>query len=54
VVDAERVRIFQQDDEWWAECLLCRAWVSTSNKSRRDAEQKFGRHLQNEHQPEPN
>lgn len=31
--------------DWWAECLLCDGWVSTSNAIRRDTEQKFGRHI---------
>jgi hypothetical protein len=32
----------------FAECLLCE-WVSGSNPTRRDAEQKYGRHRQAEH-----
>ena len=46
--EAPRVNIFEHEpDDWWAECLVCGAWVCTSNKTRRAAEQKFGRHLQN-------
>jgi hypothetical protein len=44
-----RAHVFQNGDEWWAECLICQEWVSTGNPTRRDAEQKFGRHLQNDH-----
>ncbi|MBW3649589.1 MAG: hypothetical protein KY458_03385 [Actinobacteria bacterium] len=32
----------------FVECLQCQ-WVCASNPSRRDAEQKYGRHLQREH-----
>lgn len=32
----------------YVECVLCQ-WVSTHNATRRDAEQKFGRHFQREH-----
>jgi hypothetical protein len=35
--------------DWWAECRVCEAWVSTSNATRRIAEEKFGRHWQNDH-----
>lgn len=45
-----RVRICEQSDgTWWAECLVCAQWVSGANATRRTAEQKFGRHLQNDH-----
>ncbi len=48
--DSSQVRIFEHsNDDWWAECLVCKAWVSTSNDTRREAEKKFGRHLQNAH-----
>ena len=47
---AARVRVLENaDGDWWAECLVCEAWVSASNATRRDAEQSFGRHLQNDH-----
>jgi hypothetical protein len=47
---SERVHVFlHEDGDWWAECLICQAWVSTSNATRRAAEQSFGRHLQNDH-----
>ena len=40
----------EHDDGWWAECLVCGAWVSTSNPDRRRAERRFGRHLQHDHE----
>ena len=50
MLDSERVHVFEHSQgDWWAECLICREWVSTSNRTQRDAEQKFGRHLQYEH-----
>jgi hypothetical protein len=50
MTDAQRVHIFENGDgNWWAECLLCEQWVSTSNATRGEAEEKFGRHLQNDH-----
>jgi hypothetical protein len=50
VSDSERVHVFEHSKgDWWAECLICREWVSASNDTQRDAEQKFGRHLQNDH-----
>src|SRR5918995_983814 len=53
MAESERVRIHEHEPgDWWAECLIYRAWVSTSNRTRRDAEQKFGRHFQNEHPSE--
>lgn len=46
----DRGHVFEHTDgDWWAECLVCRAWVSTSNATERDAERKFGRHLQHDH-----
>jgi hypothetical protein len=45
-----RVALSQHDDGWWAECLICGAWVSTSNPDRRSAEMRFGRHLQHDHE----
>lgn len=48
--DTTKARIFEWDTgDWWAECLVCREWVSTANTTRRDAEQKIGRHLQSDH-----
>ena len=47
----KRVHVFEKaDSDWWAECLICEAWVSTGNATGREAEQKFGRHLEHEHQ----
>jgi hypothetical protein len=37
-------------EDWWAECLLC-AWVTTSNRERRGAEEQYGRHYEREHLP---
>jgi hypothetical protein len=52
-VDVARSRVFENGpDDWWTECLICGAWVSTSNASRRVAEQKFGRHMQEDHAAE--
>jgi hypothetical protein len=46
----DRVHVFEHTaGDWWAECLVCRAWVSTSNADERTAEQKAGRHLRNDH-----
>ncbi len=46
VADTQRVHIFENaDGTWWAEYLLCEQWVLTSNATRREAEEKFGRHL---------
>jgi hypothetical protein len=50
VPESPRVHVFEHGDrDWWAECLICNTWVSASNASQCDAEQKFGRHLQNDH-----
>ena len=52
--ESHRVHIFEHSPgDWWAECLVCGAWVSSSTSTRRDAEQKFGRHWQNDHSPDP-
>lgn len=45
-----RVAFSQHDDGWWAECMICETWVSTSNPDRRSAEVRFGRHLQQDHE----
>ena len=47
--DSGRTRIFRSRGDWFAECLVCQCWVSTSNKTRRDAERNIGRHLQSDH-----
>lgn len=48
--ESDRAHVFEHSDgDWWAECLVCGEWVSTSNATRREAEEKFGRHLQNVH-----
>jgi len=53
VFDSDRVHILEHfDGDWWAECLICTAWVSQSNRTRREAEQTFGRHLQHAHADE--
>jgi hypothetical protein len=50
VAEHDRVHVFEHaEGDWWAECLICLAWVSTANPTERDAEQKFGRHLQTDH-----
>ena len=49
---SDRVHLFEKSPRnWWAECLVCAAWVTISNPTREDAEQKFGRHWQNDHLP---
>jgi hypothetical protein len=49
---SERVNVFEyHPGEWWAECLVCSGWVSTRNATRREAEQSFGRHWQNDPHP---
>ena len=48
--ESSQVRIFEHSNgDWWAECLVCAAWVSTSNDTRREAEEVRRRHLQNDH-----
>ena len=48
--ESDRAHVFEHGEgDWWAECLVCGEWVSTSNATRREAEEKFGRHLQNDH-----
>ena len=50
VTETGRVHVFERSPgDWWAECLVCDAWVCTSNATRRDAEHAFGRHWQNDH-----
>jgi hypothetical protein len=48
-MSVRRVALSNNEEDWWAECLVCGAWVSTGNATRRDAEIMFGRHFQNEH-----
>jgi hypothetical protein len=43
---AARVHVFEDADGHWWGTWVCKAWVSASNATRRDAEQSFGRHLQ--------
>lgn len=51
-MESDQAHIFESSvGDWWAECLLCGEWVSTNNDSRRSAEEKFGRHLQNDQHP---
>ena len=53
MAESDRVHVFEQSaGDWWAECLICGEWVSTSNATRRDAEHAFGRHWQNDHAPD--
>jgi hypothetical protein len=49
VGESPRVRLAQGPDGWSAECLVCNAWESLHNKSQREAEQRFGRHLENDY-----
>jgi len=46
---SERVNVFENSPgDWWAECLVCREWVSTRSPTRLAAEEAFGRHLQHD------
>ena len=50
-MSSERVRFFKSEsDGWFAECLICCGWVGRGDGTRRSAEERFGRHLQNDHQ----
>lgn len=48
-VSLPKVALSDHEDGWWAECVICGAWVSMRNPDRRSAEMKFGRHLQQDH-----
>ncbi len=49
VTDSPRVHVFENSPgDWWVECLVCEEWVATSLPDRRAAEERFGRHLQND------
>jgi hypothetical protein len=46
----DRSRVYEHlPGDWWVECLVCGAWVSTSNQEQRTAEERFGRHWQHVH-----
>jgi hypothetical protein len=49
MTESERVDISEGDDGWSAECLVCHAWISTRNETRREAVEAFERHLRNDY-----
>ena len=44
MTESERVDISEHGDSWSAECLVCHAWISTRNGTRREAVDAFERH----------
>lgn len=51
-MDGPRSNIFEHESgEWWAECLVCGEWVSTSNATRDEAAREFLTHLECEPHP---
>ena len=49
MTESERVDISEHDDGWSAECLVCHAWISRHNETRRDAVNAFEQHFQGDY-----
>ena len=49
MTEKERVDISEHGDGWSAECLVCHAWISTCNETRREAVDVFDRHFRDDY-----